>query len=211
MTEFFFNHNDIYSLLYHGNINEAISTFTQKTARVSFTPANRNIYLSSLNFGIYNYILLHEKVSLHECCMKNELLIVHVTADSMLETGKNIIYSYGTENNYLIEKYQNQHIRNALYYIHHNLSEPLTLDIVSAAININSSYLCQLFKQEVKMNFCDYILSQRIKLANKLLCQSDYTIQAIAEKCGFKNAAYFSTCYKKYTSKKPSEFRNELI
>lgn len=204
MSEYSINHCDICMLLYNGNTNEAIKLFTQVTQKISFSPFTRNVYLSSLNFAIYNYILLKENVSLHHCCIENEKKIMQSTNHSLLEIGKNIILAYSLDNQYLIEKYQNPHVKAAISYIHQHLSEPLTLEIVSTAICINKTYLCQLFKKEVKMGFCDYILNQRIKLAKNLLKKNNYYIKDIAEKCGFKNATYFATCYKKYTGNSPS-------
>lgn len=207
MEESRFNHLEICCFLYHGNVEKAITAFYRKTKGLSFTPLTRNAYLSSLNIGIYNYILIQENISLHFCCMENEKEIIKSTNSSLLEVGHSIICSYAFDRHYLVEKYQNPHIKKAITYIHEHLNEPLSLELVSEAVSINSSYLCQLFKQEVQMNFCCYILQQRMKLADKLLSCTASSIQEIAENCGFKNAAYFSTCYKRYTGRKPTHLR----
>lgn len=207
MNEFYFNHAEIYTLLFNGNIQSAIEVFTNKTKAVEFTPLTRTSYLSSLNYGIYNYILLKENLSLHNCCMENEKKISRVTTDSVVSTGINIITAYGFDERYLIEKYHNVHIKNALYYIHTHLNEPMSLKLVSTAINVSPSYLCQLFRKETDTSFCDYILNRRIKLAQGLLKKTNRPIQDIADQCGFKSAAYFSTCYKKETGHLPSDDR----
>lgn len=207
MNEQLFNHSDIYTLLFHGDINGAIQAFENKTDSASHTPATRAIYLSSLNIGIYNYILIKENISLHECCYENEKKISTVTKDSLLQTGAEIISSYGMDKRYMIEKYSNIHIKNAMYYIHGHINEPLSLKDVCDAICITPSYLCQLFKKEVNISFRDYVMSHRLKVAKKLLKCTDHTIEEIAERCGFKNSAYFSTCYKKMYGFPPSKER----
>lgn len=209
MTEPEYNHLDIYTLLYSGNTEAAIRTFCEKTTRFCFTPFSRNRYLSSLNFGIYNYILLKEQISLHDCCQENEKQIAQYTQDSMIDIGIRIITNYGTDNRYLIEKYKNVHVRRAIVCIHEHLSEPLTLDYVSRKICINKAYLCQLFQKETGTGFCSYVLQQRMKLAERLLLHTADPIQEIALKCGYPNAAYFSTCYKKYMGCKPSVERRQ--
>ncbi len=208
MNETLFNHNDIYTLLYHGDIQGAVAIFKEKTVVDSHTPTSRAIYLSSLNIGIYNYILMKENISLHDCCYENEKKISTVTKESLLQTGADIISSYGMDKRYMIEKYSNCHIKNAMYYIHsHITDEPLTLADVCEHICITPSYLCQLFKREVGMGFCDYVMSHRLKVAKGLLNCTDNPIEEIALKCGFKNGAYFSTCYKKIYGCPPSKER----
>lgn len=207
MNETLFNHNDIYTLLYHGDIQGAVSLFKTKTDINAHTPTSRNIYLSSLNIGIYNYILVKENVSLHDCCYENEKKIATVTKDTLFQAGADIIISYGMDKRYMIEKYTNCHIKNAMYYIHSHIGEPLTLTDVCEHVCVTPSYLCQLFKREVHMSFCDYVMSHRLKVAKGLLNSTDYPIEEIAQKCGFKNGAYFSTCYKKMYGFPPSKER----
>lgn len=209
MDEAMLNHNEIFVHLYNGNINGAIEAFSEKTKKITFSPFVRTMYLTSLNMGIYSYILIKENISLHSCCIENERKISQCTNNSILETGANIITSYGLDRNYLSEKYQNIYIRNATSYIHKHLSESLTLERVGEEINMNPSYLCQLFKQEVKMSFSYYIFKQRMKLAEQLLKKTSCSIQEIALKCGFRNTSYFSTCYKKFSGKQPSQVRLE--
>lgn len=140
---------------------------------------------------------MKENISLHDCCYENEKKISTVTKESLLQTGADIISSYGMDKRYMIEKYSNCHIKNAMYYIHSHIDESLTLADVCEHICITPSYLCQLFKRDVGMSFCDYVMSHRLKVAKGLLNCTDNPIEEIALKCGFKNDAYFSTCYKK--------------
>lgn len=202
-----FNHSEIYQLLYNGNTTQAIKAFVEKTFPDEFTPFLRNAYLSSLNFGIYNSILLKENISLHECCMENEKKILKSTNTSFLEIGTDIISSYGNDSRYMVEKYKNPHIKTAVTYIHRHLSEPLSLEIVSDAVCINPAYLSELFMQEVHINFCDYVNMQRIKTAKNLLRNTSLSIQDIADRCGYKSVSYFSTCFKRYVGEKPSHYR----
>ena len=210
MTVPIYNHLEIYQFLYDGNTSQAIKSFVQKTPSLEWTPFLRNFYLSALNFGIYNYILINEHISLHECCMENERKIMMCSSDSFIDVGIDIISSYGSDSRYLIEKYTNPHIKAALLYIHQNLSEPLSLHTVSNAISLNPSYLSDLFKREAGINFNDYINLQRIKTAQKLLKNSSLSIQEISEQCGYKKFSYFSTCFKKITGQTASDYRRGI-
>lgn len=207
MPEEYYNHSNICSLLFDGYIEEAIDVFTEKTEKLTIVPSAKRAYLSSLNLAIYNFILIMEHISLHKCCMDNEQLITTHTTESTSLIGADIIRAYGSDSNYLIEKYKNPHIKAAIAYIHGHLHDTLNLDTVSTAAFIDRVYLCQLFKKEVGTNFNSYVLAQRMKLADKLLAKTTLSIEYIAEHCGYKNPSYFSTCYKKYYGIRPSDVR----
>lgn len=207
MSENIVNHYEICCLLYAGNIAEAQRTFSEKIKGLEMTPPVRNVFLSSLNYAIYNFILVQEQVSLHECCMENEQKIARAASDSLLETGNKIIFSYGTDRRYLTEKYENPHIRQAVAYIHSHMSEELTLKNVSEILYLSKNYFCQLFRKEVGVSFSNYVCNQRLKLAQRLLKGTSLPIQTIAEKCGFQTAAYFSACCRKYLDCTPSDLR----
>ncbi|WP_066718406.1 helix-turn-helix transcriptional regulator [Clostridium sp. Marseille-P299] len=208
MSEQFFNHLEIYSLLYSGNTKEAIKVFKSKVGELK----NESIlllrlYLNSLNHGIYNYILMKESISLHECCYENSQLIQQCTSRTYIDIGIQIITSFSNCTDYLIEKHKNEHIKKAIAYIHNHLSESLSLDVVCKEVCVNRCYLCDLFKQEVHMTFSDYVLKQRISLAKKLLKTSNIGINVVAFKCGFSSTSYFSTCFRKIEGISPSEYR----
>ena len=199
------NHSELCAALQNGETEYAIDLFLNKTKEVTFTSSARNTYLSSLNFSIYNYILLKEHISLHECCLKNEKKILQSGGSSVEELGIEIIQTYGYDTRTLSVQYDNPHIKAAVSYIQQNLDRPLSLTAVSEAVSVNASYLCQLFRKETGMSFTEYILSCRCRQAYTLLKNSDHSIQEIAIRCGFKSASYFSTCYKKATGKLPSQ------
>ncbi|MBD2865565.1 MULTISPECIES: AraC family transcriptional regulator [Paenibacillus] len=52
-----------------------------------------------------------------------------------------------------------------------------------------------------------YVTECRIEKAKRLLCQSDYTIDHIAQLCGYDNGFYFSRIFTKETGTNPSEYR----
>lgn len=212
IEETLYNHLEICTFLYNGNNRSAINTLKEKTELLQKdnTLQRKKAYLYSLNFSIYNYILLKEKVSLHVCCHENELYISKsIFSHNISEIGEKVVFAYGHCSEYLIEKHKNKHVKNAIAYIHSHLAEPLTLDIVCDNININRCYLSDIFKKQVKCTFSQYILKHRISLARKLLRDSQFTVNLIAEKCGFTNQSYFCTCFKKEVGMSPCSYRNK--
>lgn len=207
MTANLYNHLELCQLVYHGNTIQARKLFQEKISISSIEGHQmQKNFLSSINYAIYNFILYHENVSLHDCCRQNETNIHSMGYSQFQETGEQIISSYAACVDYRVEKHKNEHIKRAVSYIHAHLAEELTLDIVCREINVNKCYFCRLFKQEVKLSFHQYVLNERIHLAKQLLSKTDYSIQVIAEKSGFSNTSYFCTCFKKTTGVTPSKF-----
>lgn len=201
------NHSELYSLLYSGNTSDAIQLFLEQSKKLHNASIRQiRFYLSAINQGIYNYILFHERISLHKCCYTNEELIHNCTYQNYLSLGKHILHAYGDCTEYLIEKHKNTHVKNAISYIHEHLSEPLTLTSVCEAISLNRCYLCDLFSKEVGMTFCEYVVKQRILLAKRLLLTTNLPMAMIAARCGFNNLSYFSTSFKKVEGVTPSVF-----
>ena len=88
-----------------------------------------------------------------------------------------------------------------------DLSSDLSLSKLAAAQNINPSYLSTLFKKETGRTVTDYILSERMDLAVKLLETTRLQIQTVALHCGILDVQYFSKLFKKHTGMPPKEYR----
>ena len=79
---------------------------------------------------------------------------------------------------------------------------------------LSSDYVRKLFKKEVGVSPTDYLLKERMSLAQQLISGgvtnrfSSYTVSQIAEACGFSEPLYFSRVFKKYFGVSPSEYGN---
>ena len=56
-----------------------------------------------------------------------------------------------------------------------------------------------------------YVIAKRITLAKKLLRFSPYTLEEIAQECGFYDASYFNKQFKKSEGISASDFRKKWI
>lgn len=102
-------------------------------------------------------------------------------------------------------------IRQALRYIHSVLPGDVSLQEVAAQVHLNPCYLSQLFKQQMKINFIDYVLQQRMEKAQELLSRTSLRISEIAEKVGYADLSNFSSAYKRFTGMTPTEYRKNRI
>ncbi|WP_298541150.1 helix-turn-helix domain-containing protein [uncultured Aquimarina sp.] len=85
-----------------------------------------------------------------------------------------------------------------------------TLNSLAKELNTNSAYLSKIINVFKNVNFANYLNNLRVDFAVEELSTNkslrSYTIQAIAEEVGFKNAQSFSSAFYKKTGIYPSYF-----
>lgn len=100
-------------------------------------------------------------------------------------------------------------VRSAIVYIHENLADNLSLDMISSNIHVNPTYLSRTFKKEYGEGIADYINGARIEKAKELLAMPNTLAYETARRVGFHDPSYFSAIFKKYTGLSPSEYRQK--
>ncbi|MWC29296.1 response regulator transcription factor [Paenibacillus sp. MMS18-CY102] len=97
-------------------------------------------------------------------------------------------------------------VQGALDIIHAKYHTNLTLDSVSKEVFVSNTYLSSLFKQELGINFLDYLHQYRIEHAKSLL-RKNYKMYAVAKMVGYQEERYFSMTFKKWTGLTPTQFK----
>lgn len=101
-------------------------------------------------------------------------------------------------------------VRSCLNYIDFHYMEPLSLESLAVRFTINKNYLSTRFHRETGMTVTDYINKTRVQRAADLLGKTAYSMQAVAEQCGFADANYFARIFKKINGISPNEYRKSL-
>ncbi|MBR2739003.1 MAG: helix-turn-helix domain-containing protein [Lachnospiraceae bacterium] len=94
-------------------------------------------------------------------------------------------------------------------YVHHHLSEPVSVDRMAEEFFMSRPYLSSRFRQETGMTLTDYILSEKTEEARSLLRYSERPISAISAYLGFSSHGHFSRVFKKYAGMTPNEYREK--
>ena len=81
------------------------------------------------------------------------------------------------------------------------------IEDMAKACYLSPDHFSRLFKKQMGMSPKAYIINSRIQAAKGLLLSSGYSIEEIADQCGFQNVFYFSRLFKKKTGLPPSSFR----
>jgi len=93
-------------------------------------------------------------------------------------------------------------------YIRNNLgSEELCVSNLAAHFYLNPIYLNRIFKKEMNTTLCQFIISEKMVLAAKLLKNTNHSVIAIANHVGYPNYAYFITTFKRHHNCTPSQYR----
>ncbi|MBT7300797.1 MAG: helix-turn-helix transcriptional regulator, partial [Victivallales bacterium] len=65
----------------------------------------------------------------------------------------------------------------------------------------------RLFREQVGLAPHAYVLAKKMDLACSLLQHTAYTVDAIAEECGFNDRAYFARAFRRQFGISPSQYR----
>lgn len=106
------------------------------------------------------------------------------------------------------EKDHYNYIESVIQYIHSNIEKDMRRGEIAAAINLNEDYLSRLFKKQKGISLKEYIIQEKMKTAQTLLRNTDFSVSMIGAKVGFTNFSHFSQTYKKVMGKTPVEEKN---
>ncbi|MGO4498336.1 response regulator [Paenibacillus sp. 2RAB27] len=98
----------------------------------------------------------------------------------------------------------------AVVFIHQHTAETLHAEDVAEHVNMSRSYFCQCFKKSTGSTFNDYLRQERIRAAERLLCETNRPVTWIANAVGYGDSKYFSQIFYEQTRLLPSEFRAQF-
>ena len=98
-------------------------------------------------------------------------------------------------------------VSKVVAYIYENPTEKITLHDLADMVHLSADYLSKLFLGELGVHITDFILANKVESAKNLLEFSRMSVTEIAVFLQFCNAAYFTSVFKKYTSKTPYQYR----
>lgn len=101
-------------------------------------------------------------------------------------------------------------IDNVISDIRDHYTEDISLTSLATKYNISMGHLSKMIKEQLQINFSDYIASLRIQRAKELLRDESISIQEIAEIVGYNDYFYFTKVFKKVEGISPSKYRKEL-
>ena len=92
-------------------------------------------------------------------------------------------------------------------YIRMHLSRPISIKELSKKACMSESNFHKVFKYETGLTPLEYINTERITLASKLLQNKDVKIKEVFLECGFENRSYFNRVFKRIKKMPPGMYK----
>lgn len=100
-------------------------------------------------------------------------------------------------------------MRNIIKYGKEQYANPVKLTDAADALAVSPGYLCRFFKENFGMTFVEYLTDVRLREARRLLLETDWSMERIAQETGFSGGNYFTVCFRKRFGCAPGAWRKE--
>lgn len=222
-----FNHNRTFDALSYrieadtvieyegGKVEFCGNTVGYFPANVNYTRSSKKDKMIVINFNVINYHSKSIERFLPEDGQKYRALFEQILS---CWQGKSTAYQHKSAailNSIFAELYkdniksysQKSKIQASVKYIEKNhLKTDFSLDEAAAKSFISPTYFRRLFKSEFGISPKQYVIKRRINYAASLILTGYYSLQEIAEKCGYTDYKHFSAEFKKLLGVSPSKY-----
>jgi two-component system response regulator YesN len=96
-------------------------------------------------------------------------------------------------------------------YIMENSSKDISLDMIADRVNLSPYYISKLFKEQLGLNYIDYLTECRIERAKSLMCDSELSLKEITYEVGYNDPNYFSRVFRRVYGISPTEYRKMIV
>lgn len=107
--------------------------------------------------------------------------------------------------------YLYRRIVQAKLFIDEHFREKINLDEIAGEASFSRFHFIRLFKESYGSTPHQYMISLRLREAEKLMEQSDLKIQDICFEIGFESIGTFTTLFTKVLGKSPKARKNEIL
>ncbi|WP_347383497.1 helix-turn-helix domain-containing protein [Paenibacillus pabuli] len=101
----------------------------------------------------------------------------------------------------------------AMFYeiINSHYMEDISLEYLSAKLNLSTTYLSVYIKDKTGINFSEHLQTIRMRKACELLATTNWTINEISVRVGYQNITSFNRIFKKTTGISPGTYRKQHL
>lgn len=122
---------------------------------------------------------------------------VGIALDKASKIDPKPIYSYGR-------------FTKIVQHLESHIDRDIKLAEMAQIMNMNSSYFCRAFQQEIGISPHQFVLQLRIEKAKQILKQSpQLPISDVAVNCGFTNQSMLNKHFRKVVGTTPTQYRKE--
>ena len=99
----------------------------------------------------------------------------------------------------------------AIEYIHGHFREDINVDELAEMEHMSQTAFRVVFKKHTGVSPNEYMISQRISEACRLLSQTDFSVRLVAADVGYSDPYYFSRLFKKKMGMTPLKYRKQTF
>ena len=92
-------------------------------------------------------------------------------------------------------------------YITKNMHEDLNRESIASSFFLHPDYINRLFKKQTGLSMTEFLLNERMRVAEELLAKTDMPVTRIAMNVGYSNTSHFAKTFKKQYGANPNEYR----
>lgn len=96
-------------------------------------------------------------------------------------------------------------------YIYGNIGEKIQTADLARLCNLSESHFYQKFRESVGVSPYQFVIDERIKVASKMITESNQSITEICFNLGFSSQSAFTNVFRKKTSMSPTEYRQNHL
>lgn len=97
-------------------------------------------------------------------------------------------------------------IQRVLALIEQQIEEDIEVDLLAEAVGLSESRLRMKFKEQIGIPLSEFITRKKIDKSVEYLQRRQRSVTEVAFTLGFSSSQYFSTTFKRYLGKSPTEF-----
>lgn len=138
---------------------------------------------------------------------KNIDLLNHLATGIIHYLVKTVI----SDTNQTVPLFDRFEIDRAIAYMNSHYSEKITMEELSARVNLSTSHFTKVFKSITGETPIEFLNVIRLKKSKIMLMNSTHSITEIAIECGFNSSSYFSSCFLEKYRMTPSAYRQQFL
>lgn len=133
-----------------------------------------------------------------------------IRSDNVFDLWADMIQKYcSLVNNHNTRSYSLP-IQKVITRINFDITSDLSLNTMAKVLDMNASYLSNLFKKETGYTLTNYVNKKRMEHAAFLLANTTLPISSIAQHCGILDDNYFTKLFKRRYQVTPTQFRERI-
>ncbi len=132
------------------------------------------------------------------------LELLHLLASASHEKICNRVYQHTKEVHF-------SRIKKMYDYIFANYSRDISVKEIADLLYLTETSFCRFVKRHTKKTFSQILNETRIGFACQMLMNTDMTVSAICDECGFNSTSYFNRTFKRIMAVTPQVYRAAYV